>query len=168
MTRATSSERARLAGNVRLGVLALVALLTSHTAIYAAEFGTSDRLGPALAVSGHDGWWLPACVAILAVGLALLVPVLGGPAHLEWRARSFAAPPRAGVTSFARDARTIWSRLLPLVTILFVAQENVERLATQGHLAGLDPLLGGDPAIVLPLLVAITLGFAALGALVRW
>jgi len=78
MTRPTSPDRARRADWIRLGVLALVALLSSHTAIYAAEFGASDRFSAAMANGGHDGWWLPLSGLILAFGSVLLARAVGG------------------------------------------------------------------------------------------
>jgi hypothetical protein len=164
----TDPGRARWAGRLRLAVLALVGLLSAHTAIYAAEFGVGDRFAQAMANGGHDGWWLPASVVILGVGLVLLIQTLGGLAHLEvrWRA-SGRRTGEAGRAHPAPEIRSVWGPLLPLVTTLFVVQENVEYLVAHGHLLGLDPLIV-DSGIALPMLALISLGLAVLGALLRW
>ena len=164
----TTPTRARWADRIRLGVLALVALLVSHTAIYAAEFGTSDRFAQAMASGGHDGWWLPASASILAVGFVILAWTVGGLANLELRARTAGRHGDQVTPSFAGEVRSIWPRLLPLVTVLFLVQENVEQLAAHGRLPGFDPLIGAALPIALPILGLVTLALALAGALVRW
>jgi len=120
-----------------------------------------------MAGGGHDGWWIPASVLVLGVGVLLLIQTLGGLAHLEIRARGSGRGEGPGLTRFGPEVRSIWGRLLPLVAILFLAQENIEAVVAHGHLAGLDPLVA-DSAIALPILALITGGLAVLGALLRW
>jgi hypothetical protein len=163
----TDPRRAHWAGRLRLGVLALVALLSAHTAIYVAQFGIGDRFAQAMASGGHDGWWIPASVAILGVGVVLLVQTLGGVAHLEVRARGFGRGGSAGRGRFTSEIRSIWGGLLPLVTILFLAQENLEAVAAHGRVIGLEPLTAGS-AVALPTLALISLALSLLGALLRW
>ena len=163
----TDPRRARRAGRLRLGVLALVALLSAHTAIYVAQFGIGDRFAQAMASGGHDGWWVPASVAILGIGFVLLVQTLGGVAHLEVRARASGRSGSAGRGRFTSEIRAIWRRLLPLVAILFLVQENVEAVATHGQLVGLDPLTAGS-AVALPTLALVSFALSVLGALLRW
>jgi hypothetical protein len=167
MVPGTDPDRARWAGRLRLGVLALVALLSAHTAIYAAEFGIGDRFVQSMASGGHDGWWIPASVLVLGIGVLLLVQTLGGLAHLEIRARGVGRRDVAGRARFVPEIRSIWGRLLPLVAILFLAQENIEAVVAHGRLVGLDPLVA-DSAIALPILALITGGLSVLGAVLRW
>lgn len=148
-------------------MLALVALLSAHTAIYVAQFGTGDRFARAMAAGGHDGWWVPASLVVLGVGFLLLIQTLGGLAHLEDRARASGRDGAAGIVPVAPEIRSIWGRLFPLVTILFLAQENLESLVAHGRLLGLDPLIS-DSGIAVPMLALLTLGLSVLGALVRW
>lgn len=148
-------------------MLALVALLSAHTAIYVAQFGPGDRFAQAMASGGHDGWWIPMSLVVLGVGSLLLIRTLGGLAHLEVRARASARAGGAGRAPFAPEIRSIWRRLLPLVAILFLAQENLESVAAHGRLLGLDPLIS-DFGMALPVLALITLGLSVLGALLRW
>jgi hypothetical protein len=167
MVMTTDPERAHWAGRFRLGVLAVVALLSAHTAIYVAQYGTGDRFAQAMANNGHDGWWIPASLVVLGLGFLLLILTLGGVAHLEIRARASRIGGGAGQAPFAPEIRSIWRRLLPLVTILFLAQENLEYLVAHGRLLGLDPLIS-DSGMALPMLALISLGLSVLGALVRW
>ena len=167
MVMTTDPARARRADRLRLGVLALVALLSAHTVIYAAQYGTGDRFAQAMAIGGHDGWWIPASLVVLGVGLLLLIQTLGGVAHLEIRARASGRGGGPGRAPLAPDIRSIWGRLLPLVTILFLAQENLEYLVAHGRLLGLDPLIL-DSGMALPMLALISFGLSVLGALIRW
>ena len=171
MAIATAPERARWAGRLRLGVLTVVALLMAHTAIFAAQYGTGDEFARAMSASGHDVWWAPASLAVLAIGFILVVQTAGGLAHLEMRARRTTP---AGSLRHADQPPiwstigSIWRRLLPLVTVLFLIQENIEHLLSQGHLLGLEALGGPEDPLALPILALVTLVLAVLGALVRW
>ena len=77
-------------------------------------------------------------------------------------------PPKARLVDGPRypaQLAAMWRRLLPTVAIALLVQENAEHFATEGHLAGLDPLAG---AFTLPVIALVTLAVAAVGALVRW
>ena len=171
MALTTAPERARWAGRVRLSVLTVVALLTAHTAIFAAQYGTGKRFAQTMSSSGHDVWWAPASVAVLAIGFVLLVQTVGGIAHLELRARrttnaeSVVGAERPPIWS---TIGSIWRALLPLVTVLFLVQENIEHLLSHGHLLGLEALGGPEYPLALPILAVVTLALSVLGALVRW
>ncbi len=168
----TDPVRAQWAARLRLGVLALVSLLIAHTAIYAAQYGLGDRFAGAMSGAGHDGWWLPASLAILGVGLVALLHVLGVLSRLESVARDVPEerlrPGDAAGPRFAPEVLTIWRRLFLVVAVLFAVQENLEHLVMQGHLPGVDVLGGAEYPLALPILAAVTLTLAALGALVRW
>ena len=164
MVLTTAADRGRWAVRFRLVVLALVALLAAHSAVYAASYGIGPTYAGAMARDGHDGWWLPASAAILVAGFALLIRILGGVTVLELRARQSPAGPATPGTTFAAEARSLWLRLFPLVALVFTVQENVERIVAHGEVLGLVAL-GGS---ALPILAFVTLGLSLLGALVRW
>ena len=182
MNRTVTPGRARWATRVRLATLALVALLSAHTAIYAAHFGLGNAFATAMSASGHDGWWLPAVGVVVVAGVFLLALTVGSLARLEWAVRSqrFDSPtprvPRRHVPVGRRDSRRdyaasvleLWRVLLPLVIALFAIQENVELLIGGGRVAGLEVLISAELPLTLPVLAAVTLAVAALGALVRW
>jgi hypothetical protein len=172
MVVSTGPDRARWAGRLRLGVLALVALLSAHTAIYAGQYRLGDSYADAMSTSGHDGWWIPASVIVLGAGFVVLLHVLGILTGLAAVAHGARAPrPRsdeAARSRFAPEVIALWRRLLPLVAVLFTVQENVEHLASHGHLLGLDALFGAEYPLALPILGLVTLALSGLGALVRW
>jgi hypothetical protein len=170
----TDPERARRAGRLRLGVLALVALLSAHTAIYAAAYGLGDRFAQAMSSAGHDGWWVPASVIVLGAGFIVLLHILGLLTRLEAVARTARAmdagphPRGADHSRFGPEVGAIWRRLFPVVTVLFAVQENLEHLVAHGHLLGLGALGGPESPLALPVLALVTLALSSLGALVRW
>jgi len=171
MTQTTAPERARRAGQLRLGVLTVVGLLTAHTATFAVQYGTGERFAQAMSASGHDTWWAPASLAVLVTGFVLLVQTVGGLAHLELQARRSAIAgswDRSEQPSPWSAIGAIWRVLLPLVTVLFLVTENIEHLLSQGHLLGLEALGGPEYPLALPILAVVTLALSLLGALVRW
>ena len=172
MVLTTAPDRARWARRVRLAVLAAVALQSAHAAIFAAQYGLGDRFAAAMARSGHDGWWGPASAIVLGAGMVLLLRALGILADLERAARGRRTPDLPAGTAaegrFGSEVRSIWRRLLPLVTVLFAAQENVEHLLSHGQLLGIDALIGPGYALAVPVLAFVTLVASAAGALVRW
>jgi hypothetical protein len=63
------------------------------------------------------------------------------------------------------ELRGSWPRLLGLVTLGFLLQENVEALASGEQLSGLEPLFGLHPLAV-PVLLGLTFIAAGLSSLV--
>ncbi len=172
MVLTTAPDRARWAGRLRLAVLAAVALQSAHTAIFAAQYGLGDRFAAAMAGSGHEGWWGPASAIVLAAGLGLLLRAFGVLTRLERAARG---GPRSEFPAdgwaeprFGPEVLAIWRRLLPLVLLLFAAQENIEHLLSHGQLLGIDALIGPGYTVAVPVLAIVTLAASAAGALVRW
>lgn len=153
---------------MRLAILVAVALLVAHTAIYAAEDGLGAAFAAAMSRGGHDGWWLPASVAVVSSGalVACLTALRMG--RLELRARRLSRASRRPGPSFAREVVSIARRLVPLVLVLFALQENLEVLIAHGRVLGIDAVVGPTHPLAIPVLVAIALALSAAGALVRW
>jgi hypothetical protein len=61
----------------------------------------------------------------------------------------------------------LWVQLGAWVVALYLAQENLEHLAANGHLAGLVPLVDGG-AVLWAVMVLVTGLAAAAGAIVLW
>jgi hypothetical protein len=148
-------------------VLAVVALLAAHSAIYLAQYGFGERFAEAMTAGGHDGWWLPASLVVLGAGAVLLLRTLGALGRLEAMARDV-RPAAEPAVPFQPEMLSIWRRLFPIVTVLFAILENVEHLAAHGHVVGIEALVGPEYPLALPVLALVTLGLSALGALVRW
>ncbi len=181
----TSRPAVRAMRRIRFCLLALVALFAAHDAVFLAEYGFGETFAAAMRQTGHDAYWpaymllASAAAALLAASTAVRIGrlrrrlaasvVLGALVPLGH------APPGAGARrvlvadapSYRRELMGLWIRLLAVVLVGFVLQENIEH-APHGHVPGLGVLAGPENPLALPALVAVTLLLAVVGALVRW
>ena len=158
LTRRTSSTR----GPVAFWAAAGVALLASHDAIFLAQMGPGQALVSALRGAGHDYWGL-ASLLLAVIGGAAFTATLIRLHALRRTARALDAPPASSTRRpYATRWLATWARLLAVVAIGFVLQENVEHLIQHGHAPGLGALVGPEYPLALPVIGLIT----ALGALV--
>jgi hypothetical protein len=141
----------------------LFALFVAHDAIYVAQYGVGDAYARAMSAGGHDAYWTPTRL-VLGMSAALIFVLT---LRLLGRLRRGAAdtPETPGGPSYVEELGRTWLRLFPTVAVLFVAQENLEHLATDGHLPGLGFLAG---SLTLPVLATTTFVLAAIGSLLRW
>ncbi len=173
MTWTTSVRMARLAARTRFVLLALVSLFLGHDAVYAAEHGIGTGFGSAMAELDHGAYWGP--FTLLAAASAISLAVGSGLALARLRRRLVrtagcvppgpSAPAPAG---YRHEFAAIWPRLALVVVVLFALQENVETFLAHGVVPGVDVLFGGELPLAIPVLALVTLGLAAIGALVRW
>lgn len=159
---------ARVGSRLRAIALVLAALFAAHDAIYLARYGPGTGYAVAMSASGHDGYWLPASLLIVAAAAVAFLSALLVLDRLERVVHS--APPVRARTgpSYGGELVNLWPRLLVAVAVLFAIQENLEGLAAGGRLVGLDPLFGPDAWLVPPVLAITTLVLAAVGAVLRW
>lgn len=163
----------RRARRLRAVVLMLVSLVLGHEAVFATQHGLGPDLARAMSAGGHDGYWPLFAVSVLAAGGALLGWALLRLQRLaSQRRRPTHSPPRAArravsAAGYLRGVIEIWRWLLPLTLLSFVLIESVEYLLHDGHLIGLGALGSAHPT-ALPVLAAVSLALAALGASVRW
>jgi len=157
--------------------VALVAHVLAHNLVFLAEYG--NDVDAALARTGHGPAWDTAVAIILAIGCGLLLAA-------AWRLRQLGVLARAtapdGRIRRRRELRVrgldrrrflghlagIWWRLVVVMTLLFVAQENAERLMTGEGLPGLDVITAGGQLISIPIVVLVALVVATVVALFRW
>jgi hypothetical protein len=164
----------RLARRLHALVLLLVSLVLGHQAVFTTQHGVGADLARAMRDGGHDGYWPVFAVTVLAAGGATLGWALLRLQRLaSQRRRARGATARAGgggVTraGYLRGLVEIWRWLLPLTLLSFLLVENIEHLLHDGHPTGFGALLGSDHPTALPVLAAISLALAALGASVRW
>ena len=177
-----SRPAARAMRRTRFCLLALVALFAAHDAVFFAEFGFGDTFAAVMRQTGHDAYW-PAYM--LLVGLAAGMLTASAAVRIARLRRRLAAlvqlgslpdatsgarkrhAPVADAPSYGRELMGLWIRLLAVVLVGFVLQENVEH-AAHGHLPGLGVLAGPENPLALPALVVVTFLLAVVGALVRW
>jgi hypothetical protein len=120
-----------------------------------------------MSAQGHDAYWTPVSVLLTAGVVLVVLATLA--AYRRLRADAVAATMTLATgPSYVHELASIWLRLFPTVAVLFAVQENVEHFAVDGHLAGIEPLIGPGSSIVLPVLAVTTFVLAAVGSLVRW
>lgn len=141
--------------------LAGVAQLVSHDLIWMVQMGPGERLATALRGAGH-GYWGAASTALAVVGLVTLLAVIARLIGLRRRAGDLGASVAPGpARSYRRRVLGAWLRLVAVVAIGFVIQENVEHALSHHHVPGIGILAGPEYPLALPVIAAIT----ALGAL---
>ena len=153
---------ARIRGPIALWTLAGVSLLASHDAIFLAQVGPGKALTNALREAGHD-YWGTASLVLAAVGIAMFVTTLMRLRSLRHQAAASGPIPIAGSRVYIRHWLRAWTRLLPVVAIGFLVQENIEHVIAHGHAPGLGALLGPEYPLAMPVMTLIT-GLAALVA----
>lgn len=151
-------------------VLALLACVLAHEAVYQLVYPGPNAYRAAMSVMGHDGYWLglSLAVAVTTIALAMVAVVQLRRLHREAASTpALAADERAGLAAYLRLVGATWLRLALLATLVFTVQENLEALGAGMPMPGLDVVLGHG---VLPLVVilAATLLMALVVGLVRW
>ena len=149
-------------GSFVFWALAGVALLVSHDAILLAQVGPGQSLTRALREAGHDYWGI-ASLLLAIVGLAALAATLVRLRSLRRTAEKLGASPIVGTRPYLARWLASWVRLLAVVAIGFVIQENIEHLIGHSHAPGLGVLIGPEYPLAMPVLGMIT-GLAAFAA----
>lgn len=155
---------------IGIGLL-LTSLVLGHELIYLVAHGFGAGYAKAMQEGGHDRYWTSFVIVV-----TLVASSLGLVATAQWRRlRRLAAAARTGTIRLAEPSigwflvrlGAIWFRLAPGTILAYVVQENTEALSVGGVAQGLG-VLGGEHAIGVPLLVAVSLVVAAVAALCRW
>jgi hypothetical protein len=132
-----------------------LALLVSHNAVYLVQTGPGAPLAAALRDAGH-GYWGIAGAALGLIGIVAVVGALARLWSLRRRARDLRAQSTSGSRGFGRRWLGAWSRLLAVVAVGFLVQENVEHFIGHGHAPGLGALAGHEYPLALPVIGLIT------------
>ena len=165
----TGVARARALAVARFATLVLACLLVAHTTIFIARYGIGPAFAAAMTAEGHDAYW-PVFLLVVGGGSA----VLGLSAARRLRGLAGRAPRRsrsadgAPLPAFGDELKRLWPNVCGATTVGYVLQENIEHLASHGHLPGAGVLWGPEGSFALPGLLRVSLFGAALGALVRW
>jgi hypothetical protein len=145
----------RARGPIAFWALAGVALLLSHDAIFLAQLGPGQGLARVLREAGH-GYWGAASAALAVLGLTALAATIVRLMALRRSARALGANPVPGAPQYLARWLRAWGRLLSIVAIGFVAQENIEHLFGHAHAPGLGALMGPEYPLALPVIGGIT------------
>lgn len=146
----------RLRSRIAFWILAAVALLASHDAVFLVQLGPGEGLVRALRSGGHDYWGTTSLV-LVAVGMVAGTASFVRLAVLRHQARGLSAVTSASDRGFVRRLVVGWSRLFAVVALGFVLQENAEHLAMHSHAIGLGALIGPEYPLAAPVIGVITL-----------
>jgi hypothetical protein len=160
----TTSAALRGRQAIAFWLVAAACLLASHDLIYLVQLGPGRGLADALRDAGH-GYW-PILSALIAATVAGLVARTTLRLYaLGRRAREL--PSRRGAPARIGPLLRIWMRLLVVVAVAFVLQENAEHFVSHAHAPLLGALGGPEYPLALPMLAAITLLGAIVTVVVR-
>jgi hypothetical protein len=151
--------------------MALASLAAGHELIYLLAHGPGEGYVVAMREGGHDRYWTSFVLIVMAV-----VACLGAVTTAQLlRLRRLAARAATGGL-WVRDAATtrylqllgpLWLKVAVAVVVSYLLQENLETVGAGGPLPGLG-VISGEHALAVPVLVAVSLVVAAVGALVGW
>jgi hypothetical protein len=160
----------RIGPRIRLGLLLIVSVFVAHDAVYIAQYGLGGRLAAVMSERGHDGYW-PAMIALAVIAAAVVV-VASATTITRLRLRLGSVPVVVDDAGTRPDYRSVllalWRVLFPATVLVFAIQENLEVFAAHGVVPGIDVLFGPEAPLAIPVLAAVTLALAAIGAVVRW
>lgn len=151
--------------------LALASLVVGHELTYVLAHGLGAGYDQAMAAGGHDAYWTSfllttgGVLLTLAVAAAIQLRRLGRLVR-QARVNSLVVADQAPRCFVDLLART-WPRVALLAVGLFLLQENVELWAAGQPMPFLD-VMAGEHAMALPVLAAVSLLAAVVGALVGW
>jgi hypothetical protein len=153
-----------------LAALAPASLVLSHDLSFLVSYGPWYRA--VLAATGHGGRWTDAVAAVLLVSGLLAIVAAARLVALWSRARSLEARTGAGGglprSDYAGSLIRVWPWLLCITALLFVTQENLERLAQGMPLPGIGVLVGDTTVPPIAIIAAVSLSLSLLAALFTW
>lgn len=174
---AALARRPYLAWLVRLALLAPVADLLAHDAVYRSLASEAGRAG-ARPITEHGYWPLFVTVAVVVASTAILESLrrlaqLGRALRVEPSAaplRELRRDPGLGtpIPGYHRELLALWPALTSVTAVIFLLQENLEHRAATGAWSGLAPLDGRLHPDALAWVIGASLVVAAAGALLRW
>ena len=137
--------------------VAALTLLATHDLVFLIQLGPGEELARLLRSAGHGYWGLASTI----IGLAGIGVGLAAALRLRALRRRAAGLPATPIGSQGvRDILPIWGRLLAVVAIGFVVQENVEHFIAHGHVMGLAALAGPEYPLATPVIGLISLAAA--------
>ena len=169
MTFVVSAAGAQAWRRLRLALLTVASVAIVHEISFRVRFGVGAAFDHVMDESGHGTWWSVFLAASLAVVVGLAAWAFVRHRRLSAELTLFGGNVRDVAPARPRlyEWLGLWVQLGAWVAALFLVQENLEHLAANGHLAGLDPLADGGP--VLWVVIALVTGLAAAaGAIVLW
>lgn len=155
---------------LRFGMLVTVGVLLAHDAVFAAQFGLGAAREEALAATVHDYWPVFTALALLAavVGTGWAIGGFLRLRRLVGGLPATTSAPDPTDRGYAREVIGLWSRLFPVVVLVFLAQENIEHVLAGAPAPGLYALSAPGYPLAIPVLAGVTALLTAVGGWLRW
>jgi hypothetical protein len=152
---------------LRFPALAILGVLVAHDTVFAAQYGLGRGMDRAMDGTWHAYW--PAFVVltllVVAAGAGAAARVILG---LRRLVRGLPDTPAPRGPGYLREVAHLWPRLLAVVTVAFVVQENIEHLLAGRPMPGLWALSAPGYPLAVPVLVAVTGLLAIVGGWLQW
>jgi hypothetical protein len=162
--------RRYLNGPLTQGVLALVAVVLAHHAIYLAS--GESRAGSTMAAPDGDSYWQSVELVVAFAAAGLVATASRQLLRLRRQARRLRLGgiivPESDVLHLVRLFLPTWLRLTALTALLFLVQENVERWVVGAPIPGLNALAPPDFEFAWLMILAASAAVALVASLVRW
>ena len=170
MTFVVSAAGAQAWRRLRLTLLTISSMVMVHELDFRIRYGLGSAFDQAMADSGHGAWWgvLLGGALVGAVGVALAAAIRHQRLWAQLRQSGGYGLHVTPARGLVREWLDLWFQMGIWVSTLFLFQENLEHLASEGHLAGLEPLLGDGAPVVWGAILIVTALVAAAGSIVRW
>lgn len=153
-----------------LGALTLLTIVVAHELIYGLVYGAGDAYDAAMSGAGHGSYWASFALFVGGATVALALIVGAQVARLHRRAAAMASTNSRRTDDgpeFARILARRWIAVAAASIVAYVAQENLERVASGASAPGFATL-AGEHLVALPVLLAVALAVAAAASLVAW
>ena len=150
-------------------VLVPIVLVVGHDLVFLAAYGAAYQ--GVLARTGHDPHWESAVATVVAAGALF---ALGATVRVAWLIRSIrrvhvlGGQSRPDLTALAHPLVSMWARLFIVAVLLFVVQENYERVSAGLAPPGVAVLAAGSGLSPIVIFGLVSLLVAAVATLFRW
>lgn len=161
----------RLRESAVIAVFVLASMAASHELIYLLAHGSGADYARAMQESGHDRYWTSFIVTVAGVTTGLAVVAYRQIRRLQIQTsharRGWLTVDDGGLRLFVGIAARLWFLTTGGTALAFLIQENLETVTAGLPFPGANAV-AGENGLALPVIAAVSLFVALVGALARW